>query len=61
MKGEIMDEKQLDKTLTLVGCVDNNAFELLYKQTAKGIYAFLYSYYKKVLCLSRMALPFIYP
>lgn len=40
-----MDEKQIDKTLTLVGRGDNNAFELLYKQTAKGIYAFLYSYY----------------
>ena len=40
-----MNEKQLDKILTLVGRGDNNAFSLLYTATSKGVYAFLYTYY----------------
>ncbi len=40
-----MNSKDLDKTLTLVGKGDADAFSLLYKETAKGVYAFLYSYY----------------
>lgn len=40
-----MNKKQLDKLLVLVGQGDNDAFSLLYNETAKGVYAFLYSYY----------------
>lgn len=39
-----MDKKELDALLARVAAGDNRAFERLYAETAKGVFAFAYSY-----------------
>ena len=39
-----MDKKQIDALMTKVAEGDNRAFERLYEETRRGVYAFAYSY-----------------
>lgn len=39
-----MQEKQIDQLLQRISQGDNDAFELLYRQTSRGVFAFVYSY-----------------
>ncbi len=39
-----MDKKQIDALMTKVAEGDNRAFEQLYEETRRGVYAFAYSY-----------------
>ena len=41
-----MDKRELDKCMIKVARGDETAFETLYVQTRRGIYAFIYSYLK---------------
>ncbi len=41
-----MDKRQIDKLLIKVSQGDNAAFEELYLNTKRGVFAFLYSYFK---------------
>lgn len=41
-----MNGRQIDKLLALVQCGRNDSFEELYLGTRRGVYAFLYSYYR---------------
>ena len=41
-----MDKKRINHLLVQVGYGDNKAFEELYLETSKGIYALLYPYFK---------------
>ncbi len=40
-----MDRTEMDGLLRLISRGDNDAFERLYLQTKRGVYAFLYTYY----------------
>ena len=44
-----MSTKELDGLLVQIAQGDNNAFEQLYIQTRRGVYAFLYTYYHNAL------------
>ena len=44
-----MSTKELDGLLVRIAQGDNNAFEQLYIQTRRGVYAFLYTYYHNAL------------
>jgi len=46
MYDSTMQEKQLDQLLQKISTGDNEAFELLYKQTSRGVFAFIYAYLK---------------
>lgn len=41
-----MDERQVDKLLVKISRGDNVAFEDLYNNTRRGVFSFLYSYFK---------------
>jgi len=41
-----MNSKQIDKLLVRISQGDNSAFEELYLQTRKGVFSFLYSYFR---------------
>ncbi len=41
-----MNSKQIDKLLVKISQGDNSAFEELYLQTKKGVFSFLYSYFR---------------
>jgi len=42
-----MDKRQIDKLLISISCGDNDAFARLYDGTKRGVFSFLYSYYKR--------------
>ena len=44
IQGNAMDKKQIDALMTKVAEGDNRAFEQLYEETRRGVYAFAYSY-----------------
>lgn len=39
-----MDKRQIDKLLIRISCGDNDALDLLYQGTKRGVFSFLYSY-----------------
>jgi len=41
-----MDKRQIDKLLIKISCGDNNAFAGLYEGTKRGVFSFLYPYFK---------------
>ena len=41
-----MQDRQIDQLLQLIATGDNDAFETLYRQTSRGVFAFVYSYLK---------------
>lgn len=41
-----MQDRQIDQLLQRIAQGDNDAFETLYKQTGRGVFAFVYSYLK---------------
>ena len=42
-----MNNREVDKLLTLIRGGDNDAFAELYVKTKRGVYSFLYTYYRK--------------
>ncbi len=42
-----MEKKELDALMQKVACGDEKAFEILYQKTARGVFAFAYSYLRQ--------------